>query len=64
MIFSQYILGFDYIKFILVTNLGILRNKIDNQYLDMFIHKIFKIDSTSINSILVKYFGELIKIER
>ena len=64
LIFSQYILGFDYIKFILVTNLGILRNKIDNQYLDMFIHKIFKIDSTSINSILVKYFGELIKIER
>ncbi|BAK80856.1 P-loop NTPase fold protein [Candidatus Arthromitus sp. SFB-rat-Yit] len=63
LIFSQYILGFDYIKFILVTNLEILKNKIDNQYLDMFIHKIFKIDSTSTNDILSKYFGELNKIK-
>ncbi len=60
LIFSQYILGFDYIKFIFVTNLEVLRNKLDNEYLDMFIHKIFKIDNTSTNDILIKYFNELV----
>lgn len=60
LMFSQYILGFNYVKFIFVTNLDVLRKKLDNQYLDMFIHKVFKIDNTSTNDILLKYFDELI----
>lgn len=63
LIFSQYILGFNYIKFIFVTNLDILRKKLDKQYLDMFIHKVFKIDNTSTNDILSKYFHELINFK-
>lgn len=59
LIFSQYVINFDYVKFIFITNLDILSNKIDNKYLNMFIHKIFKIDNTDTNKILSKYFSEL-----
>lgn len=59
LIFSQYIISFDYVKFIFVTNLDILNEKIDSRYLNMFIHKVFKIDDTDTNNILSKYFKEL-----
>ena len=59
LIFSQYIISFDYVKFIFVTNLDILNEKIESRYLNMFIHKVFKIDDTNTNAILSKYFKEL-----
>ncbi len=59
LIFSQYIISFDYVKFIFVTNLDVLDEKIDSRYLNMFIHKVFKIDDTNTNDILSKYFREL-----
>ncbi len=59
LVFSQYIISFDYVKFIFVTNLDILSERIESRYLNMFIHKIFKIDDTNTNNILNKYFREL-----
>ena len=59
LIFSQYIISFDYVKFIFVTNLDVLDEKINSKYLNMFIHKVFKIDNTDTNNILSKYFREL-----
>ena len=64
LVFSQYIISFDYVKFIFITNLDILNKKIENRYLNMFIHKVFKIDDTTTNDIILKYFNELYIYER